>query len=88
MITIAIIMIRHKTVKWKTMPWTKTDYPNSLKNLPQAVRNKAIEIANALFEKGNMEERRIIAIAISNAKKWANNRGLTSSKFPKKIKKT
>ena len=67
------------------MPWTKTDYPNSLKNLPQAVRNKAIEIANALFEKGTMEEGRIIAIAITNAKKWANNRGQTKKKFPKKL---
>lgn len=74
--------------KVKAMPWTKTDYPNSLKNLPQAVRNKAIKIANALFEKGTMEEGRIIAIAITNAKKWAKIRGLTSSKFPKKIKKT
>lgn len=67
------------------MPWTKTDYPNSLKNLPQAVRNKAIEIANALFEKGTMDEGRIIAIAITNAKKWANNRGQTKKKFPKKL---
>lgn len=32
------------------MPWTKTDYPNSMKNLPAAMRNKAIEIANALLE--------------------------------------
>jgi hypothetical protein len=32
------------------MPWTKTDYPNSMKNLLAAVRNKAIEIANALLE--------------------------------------
>ena len=67
------------------MPWTKTDYPNSFKNLPQAVRNKAIEIANALFEKGTMEEGRIIAIAITNAKKWANNHGQTKKKFPTKL---
>ena len=26
------------------MPWTKTDYPVSIKNLPAAVRNKAIEL--------------------------------------------
>lgn len=65
------------------MPWTKTDYPNSFKNLPQAVRNKAIEIANALFKKGTMEEGRIIAIAITNAKKWAKNRGLKVKKLPK-----
>ncbi|HEY4628331.1 MAG TPA: hypothetical protein VIH02_03535 [Flavobacterium sp.] len=68
------------------MPWTKTYYPNSLKNLPQAVRNKAIEIANALFKKGNMEEGRIIAIAINRAKIWANNRGLFTKKiFSKKV---
>ena len=65
------------------MPWTKKDYPNSLKNFPPAVRNKAIEIANALFKKGNMEEGRIIAIAITNAKKWANNRGFTIKKISK-----
>ena len=68
------------------MPWSKTDYPNSLKNFPQAVRNKAIEIANALFKKGTMEEGRIIAIAITNAKKCANNRGLATKKFSKKLK--
>jgi uncharacterized protein YdaT len=67
------------------MPWTKTDYPNSLKNLPQAIRNKAIEIANALYKKGNMEEGRIIATAISNAKKWASNRGVTMKRSPKKL---
>jgi uncharacterized protein YdaT len=39
------------------------------------VRNIAIEIANALFKKGNMEEGRIITTAISHAKTWANNRG-------------
>ena len=67
------------------MPWTKTDYPNSFKNLPQVVRNKAIEIANALFEKGTMEEGSIIAIAINNAKKWVNNPGQKKKKFPKKL---
>lgn len=58
------------------MPWTKTNYPNSLKNFPQAIRKKAIEIANALFKKGNMQEGRIIATAISHAKTWASSRGL------------
>ena len=43
------------------MPWTKRDYPVSMKNLPGEVRNKAIEIANALLEEKNMDER--IAIA-------------------------
>lgn len=57
------------------MPWTKSDFPNSMKNLPGEVRNKAIEIANALLEGKNMEEGIVIATAISRAKDWAANRG-------------
>jgi uncharacterized protein YdaT len=62
--------------KTNGMPWTKTDYPNSMKNLPVAVRNKAIEIANALLEKRHMDEGVSIATAISKAKEWAVKRGL------------
>lgn len=58
------------------MPWTKTDYPDSMKNLPAPVRNKAIAIANALLEEGAMEEGILIATAISRAKDWAANRGI------------
>jgi uncharacterized protein YdaT len=57
------------------MPWTKTDYPDSMKNLPDDVRNKAIEIGNALLDEKNMEEGIAIATAISRAKDWAANRG-------------
>lgn len=57
------------------MPWTKTDYPNSMKNLPSAVRNKAIEIGNALLDEGEMEEGIAIATAISRAKDWAAEHG-------------
>jgi uncharacterized protein YdaT len=53
------------------MPWTKTNYPNSMKNLPAAVRSKAIEIGNALLGEGKMEEGIAIATAISRAKDWA-----------------
>lgn len=63
-------------LKTNGMPWTKTDYPNSMKNLPVAVRNKAIEIANALLEKRHMDEGVSIATAISKAKEWAVKRGL------------
>lgn len=56
------------------MSWTKKDYPDSMKNLDNAVRNKAIEIANEL-EKDNYEEGRAISIAISQAKKWNEDRG-------------
>ena len=53
------------------MPWTKYNYPASMKNLPELVRDKAIEIANELLIKENMDEGLAIAIAISQAKKWA-----------------
>jgi len=55
------------------MPWTKSDYPDSMKNLPQAVRDKAIEIGNALLEERDMDEGIAIATAISRAKDWAAN---------------
>lgn len=49
------------------MPWTRKDYPASMKNLPDHVRDKAIEIANALLDDG-YEEGRSIAIAIDRAR--------------------
>lgn len=49
------------------MPWTKNDYPNAMKNLPEKVREKAIEIANALMEEEHYDEGKSIAIAISKA---------------------
>ena len=57
------------------MPWTKTEYPNSMKNLPVAVRNKAVEIGNALLEERHMDEGIAIATAISRAKDWAAEHG-------------
>jgi uncharacterized protein YdaT len=57
------------------MPWTIIDYPPSMKNLPHEVREKAIEIANALLEQKNIDEGIAIATAISRAKDWAVNRG-------------
>ncbi len=56
------------------MPWTKKNYPDSLKNFMAPVRNKAIDIANALLEDG-MEEGRAMSIATAQAKEWAENRG-------------
>ncbi|HEX3052514.1 MAG TPA: hypothetical protein VHP83_17770 [Aggregatilineaceae bacterium] len=55
------------------MPWNKHDYPDSLKNFRADVREKAIEIANALLDEG-YEEGRAIAIATAQAKEWADNR--------------
>ncbi|MBT1689929.1 DUF2188 domain-containing protein [Dawidia soli] len=57
------------------MPWNKTNYPPSMKNLPAAVRNKAVEIANALLAGTDMPEGIAIATATSRAKDWAANRG-------------
>jgi len=55
------------------MPWNEDDYPASMKRLPPIVREKAIEIANALLDEG-MEEGKAIRIAIAKAKEWAERR--------------
>ncbi|MCY7349657.1 MAG: DUF2188 domain-containing protein [Cytophagaceae bacterium] len=57
------------------MPWTKKEYPASMKNLMAPVRNKAVEIANALLRDGR-EEGSAIAIATSQAEEWAQKRGM------------
>lgn len=54
------------------MPWRKGDYPPSMKNLEPRVRNKAVEIANALLQDGH-EEGRAIAIATAKAEEWNEN---------------
>jgi uncharacterized protein YdaT len=50
------------------MPWSSDDYPTSWKNQPKKVRDKAIEIGNALLSDG-MDEGRAIPIALSQARK-------------------
>lgn len=64
------------------MPWTKTEYPESLKNLMAPVRNKAIEIANALLREGR-DEGSAIAIATAKAEEWAEARGKRVRKKPR-----
>ncbi|WP_440110633.1 DUF2188 domain-containing protein [Paenibacillus sp. QZ-Y1] len=54
------------------MPWNKQDYPVSMKNLEPRIRDKAIEIANALLDDG-YEEGRSIAIATAKAEEWDEN---------------
>ena len=56
------------------MPWTVDRYPASMRRLPPWVRDKAIEIANALLDEG-MDEGKAIRIAIAKAKEWAARRG-------------
>ena len=61
------------------MPWTKMNYPNSMKNLPFNVRKKAIEIANAMLkEHPKMDEGEIIATAMKNAKGVTNKKKVPS----------
>lgn len=67
------------------MPWTKTDYPDSMKNLDAAIRNKAIEMANAMIQDG-MEEDRAISIATAKARDFVN--GTDDSSRPHYIVKS
>jgi uncharacterized protein YdaT len=57
----------------KNMPWTKNDYPVSMKNLDPDVREKAIEIANALITEEHYEDGKAIPIAIDKAKEYVAN---------------
>ncbi len=52
------------------MPWNADYYPASMKHLPEPVREKAIEIANALLAEG-VAEGKAIRIAIARAREWA-----------------
>lgn len=54
------------------MPYTKSDYPNTMKNLDEKVRLKAIDILNAMLEEG-YEEENAIPISINQAKEWIEN---------------
>jgi len=51
------------------VPWNSSYFPASMKHLPPRVREKAIEIANALLAEG-IEEGKAIRIAIAKAKEW------------------
>lgn len=55
------------------MPWSKDDYPASMKNLDPKVRNKAIEIANALLRE-NYSEGRAIAIGTAQAHEYVEGK--------------
>jgi uncharacterized protein YdaT len=56
------------------MPWTMSDYPASMKNLSEVVKEKAIEQANKLVSDG-YDDSRAIPIAIAQAKSWYDKRG-------------
>ncbi len=52
------------------MPWNENYFPKSMAHLSPPVRDKAIEIANALLAQG-YDDGKSIRIAISQAKRWA-----------------
>ena len=52
------------------MPWYYGDYPPSYKNQPIKIRDKAVEIANALLEEG-ADEGIAIATGLKRAREWA-----------------
>jgi uncharacterized protein YdaT len=51
------------------MPWYNGDFPPSYKNQPKKLREKAIEIANALLEEG-AEEGIAIATGLKRAREY------------------
>ncbi|GGH02054.1 hypothetical protein GCM10007415_42730 [Parapedobacter pyrenivorans] len=55
------------------MPWYHGDYPPSYKNQPVELRQKAVEIANALLEEG-MEEGIAIATGLKRAREFFDAR--------------
>lgn len=56
------------------MPWTTERYPPAMGKLPPRVRDKAIEIANAVLARDG-DEGKAIRIGIARAKRWANSSG-------------
>lgn len=55
------------------MKWTKENYPIAMRYLDKEVRNKAIDIANSLVKKEQMDEGMAIPIAINQAKEQKQN---------------
>jgi uncharacterized protein YdaT len=51
------------------MPWYNGDYPPSYKNQPVKLREKAVEIANALLHEGT-EEGIAIATGLKRAREY------------------
>ena len=65
------------------MPWYHGDYPPSYKNQPLALREKAVEIANALLGEG-MEEGIAIATGLKQARQYFKDKDEEKEKEEKK----
>jgi uncharacterized protein YdaT len=57
------------------MPWSEDAYPPAMDRLDPLVREKAIEIANALLEEG-YDDGFAIRVGIARARAWARRHGL------------
>lgn len=55
------------------MPWYNGDFPPSYKNQPLKLREKAVEIANALLEEG-AEEGIAIVTGLKRAREYFRNK--------------
>jgi uncharacterized protein YdaT len=60
------------------MPWTRDHFPAAMRNLDAEVRDKAIEVANALLRDGH-DEGFAIRVAIARAHEWAQRHVATPS---------
>ncbi|HNP66824.1 MAG TPA: hypothetical protein PKH16_02875 [Aequorivita sp.] len=55
------------------MNWTSENFKPKLENLTPEVREKALEIAHELIEKGGISEKKAISKAIVKAEEWFYN---------------
>lgn len=62
------------------MPWSKDDYPNSMKYFKPSIRNKAIQIANAILKDGGSESV-AIATGIKKAKSVHDKKSIVKLAF-------
>ncbi|WP_276380208.1 hypothetical protein [Flavobacterium sp. H4147] len=69
------------------MPWYSGDYPPSYKNQPKEIREKAVEIANALLQDG-VEEGVAIATGLKQARELltSHKRKTVEQTIQKRIK--
>ena len=51
--------------------WTTSHFPAAMRSLNPSTRIKAIEIANKLLEQGNLDQQRVVAISVDEARRWA-----------------
>ena len=51
--------------------WSTSHFPAAMRSLNPTTRAKAIEIANHLLEQGQLDNHRVVAVSIDEARRWA-----------------